>query len=783
MRVLLRHSLGPDLHGRLSNLPITPDGCEEFIVSTRGNSESRNIGRLALILEDQGHFMKAEEKLRKAVNLLIMSRKCSPEAKHIGRLALALEDHSRDEDHSRYTDIEKESRQADTMFEMQQSPGPDDVAMFFCLNKLASLLCQRGQFRRAESYSRSCLSASIRISGRGSKSTLLSANNLALSMRHQGQPYDAYHLLWDALENADLNTSQNVAHVRLLDTLARLALGCKMTTLAKSLSCDVVRRSISLYGSKHPFTLTCISNLAATLAWTGHISGAEAMSRHALNGLEQSLGTDHPYCLRTARRVADYVRLQQRYPDASLRLQEILKMQEMRIGENHPDTYSTLRSLGAVYALQGYLKNSEVLFDQALEGQKQFFGLEHAKTLRTSRALDKVKEMQKKRPSVEEKAQRELLELLGPIIRESSEAYHRRFDYTSSPFQNSMEGHVLELVVRTDKERLTNILIESRVDTTTLGRALREAAAASQEISVRLLLSRDAPIDAKSAFHGSALQAASFSGSEAVVRLLLEKSSKVNLEGGIFGTALKAAILGQHTTIFGILLDHGLSEKVPPETLGSSMQLALLTGDSELISQLLEAGADINSKDNLFGSPLQQASFFGQEEIMAMLMDCKADIEMRAGIFGSPLQAAIQTQNESASERLRRAHDKRDDFGFDESKSRRATKLLLESHAESLPYTPPSSRVASWELTPYSPQTVEIPADLSLIPIKTYHRSDDITSTPSRRVKDTKSQSIAAIKRIMNFKRRNGEDSSTKHEPKKKRARIKKLLPSQPRVA
>ena len=772
MRVLLRHSLGPDLHGRLRNLPITPDGCEEFIVSTRGSSESRNIGRLALILEDQGHFMKAEEKLRKAVGLLIASGQCGPEARTVGRFALAPEDHSR------YKEIQDKLGEAVEDFEMQQSPGIDDVAMFFCLNKMASLLCQRGQFKDAENISRSCLSANIKISGKGSKPTLLSANNLALSLRHQGRNRDAYHLLWDALENANSNTSQNVVYVRLLDTLARLALECRGGNLAESLSCDVVRRSICLYGDKHPFTLTCMSNLAAILARAGRISGAEAISRLALNGLEQSLGTDHPYCLKAARRLADYIRLQQRYPDASLRLKQTLKMQEIRIGDDHPDTLSTLRSLGAVYALQGFLKNSELLLDQALKGQKQFFGLQDA--------LAKVKELQKKRPSAEAKVQRELLELFGPRARATSDANHRRDDYMSSLFQkNSEEGLVFESVVCANKESLPSILVENRLDSSTLGRALREAAAASQELSVRQLLKCEAPIDANSAFHGTALQAASFSGSEAVVKLLLERSQGVNQKVGIFGNALRAAILGRHTAIIDLLLGNSLSEKVSLENLNSTMQVALLMGDVDLVSRLLEAGADINSIDNLFGSPLQQASLFGQQKIMAKLISCGAKIKMRGGVFGSPLQAAMQTQNLSAIAQLleadanvRSARDKSGTFVFNESSpsSDAEAKLALESRVDSFRCTPLSSPVGSWKYSSLS-QTVEHPAELPVPPVKPYHGTDDLGSTPSGPAKGTRLTAKAAIKRISTFKSRSGEDGSTKREYVKKRTKIKRYLP------
>ena len=742
-RVLLRHFLGSKLHGRLRNLPITPDGCEEFIVSTKGSPQARNIGRLALVSEDQGHYKKAEEKFQQAVEF----------------------------------------------FREQQSPGSDNAATLFCLNKLASLLRNRGQCKDAESYSRSCLYARIRISGKGSTPTLLTADNLVLSMRYQGRHQDAYNLLRDALENADLTVPDEVSRVKLLDTLAKLALDCEMNDVAEALSCDVVRKSICLYGNKHPFTLNRMSDLATILARIGHISGAEAISRHALEGLEQTLGTDHPYCLKAARRLADYIRFQQRYDDASLRLKRILKTQEMRIGDHHPDTLSTMRSLGAVYALRGYLKNAEVLLDQALSGQEKCFGLEHSHTLWTPKALAGVKKLQKKRVSQEEE-QRELLELFGPKLRSTSWHKHPRYAYKSSPFQTSIEGVMIQSVVDGDQESLRNTLIEKKVGTEILGRALREAAASSQETFVRLLLNHAAPIDAQSGFHGTALQAASFAGSKAVVELLLDRKADVNQEGGVFGNAMTAAILGRHTAIVRLFLDSGCTGKISQDILNSSMQLALRTGDVELIGQLLRAGADINAKDNLFGSPLQQVSFFGQEKLMTMLLERKADIHMRAGIFRSPLQAAIETQNELAIAQLLRAGANLRSFNDSSENSMldgqrlgyeaALAKILLERLADSLQCTPISSRVGTWDRLQSPPYLGMYLPESTASQVKTYHRSNDLVSIPTKPGKGLKSTSISTMKRIFTFKSGSDKDGSAKSGPTKKASKKKSPRALQP---
>lgn len=496
------------------------------------------------------------------------------------------------------------------------------------------------------------MTASIEISGKRAAPTLLSAGSLALTMRYQNKYQAAYNLLRDTLENTHWSVSNKVPLVQLLNILAKTTLDCGMYDMAQSLSCDVVRMSIGLYGERHPYTLNRMSDMAVVFAWKGHMSGAEAITRYALDGLEQALGTDHPHCLRTARRLADYIRFQQRYDDASSRLKRIRKCQELHPGPHHPDTLSTMSSLGAVFALQGYLKDAEVLLRRAHTGQEEYLGLKHPSTMWTGQALAGLKALQNKHLSMSEEVQPALLDFLGPKPGPVPRHDVWKHPHSSSPFGTATEDDIIVAAMGGDLVKLRTILTENTVDTLTRGRALREAAASCKEAVVQFLLDRHAPIDAQGGFYGTALQAAAFAGGMNIVRLLLDRQADINLRGGIFGNAVRAAVLGRHTDIAHRLLNHYPAGHIQQDVLNSSMQLALATQQQSLITQLLEAGANIDGEDNLFGSSLQQASFFGQRNIMALLLARNADIDMRAGIFGCPLQAAISTDNTSAVEYL-----------------------------------------------------------------------------------------------------------------------------------
>ncbi|KAI4226609.1 MAG: hypothetical protein L6R36_003033 [Xanthoria steineri] len=686
IRILLRHSLKASPYGRLRTLPATPDGCEEVIVSTQGTTADRDLARLALIAEDQGHFIKAEGKYQMTINSLNRHGRCSPVVGELGHLVVV---HAEGD-----LDIEIEKKFESISNASRESPGRDDAAILFCVHKWACLMYGRGRYRHAELYSRYCLEARIKLCGKGSASTLLATANWISSMMSLGRYQEAQNAIRDALESEDLTfLPNNVSALQVLETFAKLAANCGCHDLAESLLCDVLRKAIDLQGYDHPFTLNRMSELATILAQQGNLPGAEALSRRSLDGLETMLGTNHPDCLRAARRHADYICLRERYYDAIQRHKQILAKQRLRIGDLHPETLLTMRSLGVDFALHGYLKDAEIKLYQALSGLEACLGSNDEHTVWAANALRSVEESQE-RALKEGVMQTELLEVFR---RQPSPISHYKFlkyTYRPSPFQTSVEGELLRVVIEGDEGELRCILVKQTTNPNILGRALREAAASSQESILKVLLESGAPVNAQSGYHGSALQAASLAGSAPIVELLLKHKADINQEGGILGNALRAAVFGGHEAILSLLLGSIPHGSLSRNVLNSSVQLALRTENMEMIGHLLKVGADVNAEDKLFGSPLQQASFYGQEEVMMMLVEHKADINMRGGLLVSPLQAAIETQNGSAVNQLLEAGafiqltsaERLPNRHLSIDKREKLAKILLDHFADSLPH-------------------------------------------------------------------------------------------------
>ncbi|KAL8757992.1 MAG: hypothetical protein Q9184_004063 [Pyrenodesmia sp. 2 TL-2023] len=752
MRVLLRHSLRASPHGRVSNLPTTPDGCEEVIVSTQGTPVVRDIARLALIAEDQGHYKEAEEKYQEVVTSLDSEKYCSPAVRDLGRLAVAHAE--RDPG----VEVEKEFESVSILLRSNELAGRDDAAILFCVHKWACLMHGGGRYRHAELYSRYCVKARIKLYGKGSNSTLLTTANWVSSMISLGMYQEARNTIRDALENQDLTFLGKVSAVQMLETFAKLASECDRHDLAESVSCDVLRKAIDLYGDEHPFTLNCMSELAAILAHQGNLSSAEALSRRSLDGLEQTLGNDHPECLRAARRLADYICLQQRYDDAILRHKQILTKQRLRIGNQHLETLLTMRSLGIDFALHRYWKDAEMILDRTLGDLEACLGSDDKNTVYAAGALKTVKELQEKRALQAGVMKPDLLKVFAPQPNPNSD--HEFFNYTHGPslFQTAVEDKVLRAVIDRNEEALKGILIEEPANEQILGRALREAAASSHEPTLKLLLTFDAPVNAQSGYHGSALQAASLAGSGAIVELLLGHNADVNQEGGIFGNALRAAVFRGHDAILCLLLRSAPPSGLSQNVLNTSIQLAVRTENRAMIDNLISAGADINAEDKLFGSPLQQASFYGQEEIIEMLLKRNSDINMRGGLLSSPLQAAIETQNESTIKQLLRAGANTrsilPDGLIPTNRQEGLAKILLNHLTDSLPYRPLSVVSGSYDSMQISKQPVRnMTGSTGSEPLSgTHHDSKSLLSVPMASEKALQPTPVSTMKRSSRFK-------------------------------
>ncbi|KAL6901665.1 pfs domain-containing protein [Trichoderma evansii] len=166
--------------------------------------------------------------------------------------------------------------------------------------------------------------------------------------------------------------------------------------------------------------------------------------------------------------------------------------------------------------------------------------------------------------------------------------------------------------------------------------------------SVRLLLDKNANINARDGRWGNALQAASHKGHDRIVQMLLDKNVDVNAQGGEHGNALQAASHKGHDRIVQMLLDKNADVNAQGGYLGNALQAASYKGHEKIVQMLLDKNADINAQSGYLGNALQAASYEGHDRIVQMLLDKNADmlldknadVNAQGGIYGNALCAA-----------------------------------------------------------------------------------------------------------------------------------------------
>jgi len=98
-------------------------------------------------------------------------------------------------------------------------------------------------------------------------------------------------------------------------------------------------------GSKHPDTLTSISNVAATLRQCGHFDRARPLYEEALAGRREVLGQNHRDTLVSMNNFATYLTQQREYDEARSLYREAISGRKVVLGEDDPETLESIRNL------------------------------------------------------------------------------------------------------------------------------------------------------------------------------------------------------------------------------------------------------------------------------------------------------------------------------------------------------------------------------------------------------------------------------------------------------
>lgn len=220
---------------------------------------------------------------------------------------------------------------------------------------------------------------------------------------------------------------------------------------------ESLRLTEQAHGTRHPETLTTMSNLGSVLGSQGKRQEAETMHRRVVQLMEQVLGKKHSATLTAMNNLAlvlqDQVKYQEaekiysevlqlsehvgdkldsnmlgvrnnlahllceqgRYQEAEIMHQKTLKLMEQVQGKEHPDTLVSRNNLALTLGYQGKYLEAEIQHRQALQLMERVLGKGHLYTMRTMCNLGFALSSQCKYQEAEIKMQ-QALQLMEPVL-------------------------------------------------------------------------------------------------------------------------------------------------------------------------------------------------------------------------------------------------------------------------------------------------------------------------------------------------------------------------------
>ncbi len=247
---------------------------------------------------------------------------------------------------------------------------------------LGIFLSARGLAKQAFEIDRRIVEHAMRSLGPDHPDTLTAMNNLAETLRAQGDLEGAR-----AQQGRVLEVSRRVQGEEHPDTLT--AMGNLAGTLcaqgdlegARAQQERVLEVRRRVQGEEHPATLIAMNNLAGTQRAQGDLKGARAQQERVLEVRRRVLGQEHPATLIAMNNLAETQRAQGDLKGAREQQERVLEVMWRVLGQEHPDTLIAMNNLAATLWAQGDLAWAREQQERVLEVRRRVQGEEHPDTL------------------------------------------------------------------------------------------------------------------------------------------------------------------------------------------------------------------------------------------------------------------------------------------------------------------------------------------------------------------------------------------------------------------
>ncbi|MBS4095384.1 MAG: tetratricopeptide repeat protein, partial [Sulfuricella sp.] len=266
--------------------------------------------------------------------------------------------------------------------------GEEHPSSLATMNNLASTLRAQGDLSGARVLDEMALGIRRRVLGEEHPDTLTAMNNLAGTLKEQGELPGAR-----VLQEKTLDIRCRVLGEEHFDTLT------SMSTLAGTLRAQgdlpgaraLEEKTLDIrcrvLGEEHPGTLTAMNNLASTLRAQGDLPGARVLQEKTLDICRRVLGEEHPDTLTAMNNLASAFSKQGDLPGARALEEKTLDIHRRLLGEEHPATLRSMNNLAATFWAQGDLPSARGLQEKTLDIHRRVLGEEHPDALRSMNNL------------------------------------------------------------------------------------------------------------------------------------------------------------------------------------------------------------------------------------------------------------------------------------------------------------------------------------------------------------------------------------------------------------
>jgi len=246
-----------------------------------------------------------------------------------------------------------------------------------------------------------------------------------------------------------------------------------------------------------------------------------------------------------------------------------------------------------------------------------------------------------------------------------------RYGEAAKSFQKAMENYKAGIAVRNADKTCLGHGFWREVDEETLGimgpqvidhngahikveereervqKMLSWAATNGQEAVVRLLVNKDATIEARGNLSQALLWWAAKNGHGVVVQLLIDKGANIEVVDEDSRTPLSCAAGNGHKGVVHLLIDKGANIEASDRGSQTPLLWAAGNGHEGVVHLLIDKGANIEAADWYYRrTPLSYAAKNGHEGVVRLLADKGANIEAVDGCSRIPLSWAAGNGHE-----------------------------------------------------------------------------------------------------------------------------------------